>query len=161
MSQVSLTFPDGAKRQVPQGTTGLDVAKSIAPSLAKRSVAMSLDGKLADLAAPINKDAAIKFLTRDDAESLELDLIDFGLEEMGEGTGEKDEPQLIIRCAFPDFGHMQKALEERKITPISAELEYIALNPMTLPEHQATQVLELVDTLEQDDDVQKVFHNLG
>jgi YebC/PmpR family DNA-binding regulatory protein len=96
-----------------------------------------------------------------DAESLELDLIDFGLEEMGEGTGEKDEPQLVIRCAFQDFGHMQKALEERKITPISAELEYIALNPMTLPEDQANEVLELVDTLEQDDDVQKVFHNLA
>ena len=51
MSQISLTFPDGAKRAVPAGTTGLDVAKSIAPSLAKRSVAMSLNGKLADLAA--------------------------------------------------------------------------------------------------------------
>src|SRR5262249_35746200 len=96
-----------------------------------------------------------------DAESLELDLIDFGLEEMGEGAGEKDEPQIVIRCAFPDFGHLQKALEERKITPISAELEYIALNPVHLAEDQATKVLELVDTLEQDDDVQKVFHNLA
>ena len=95
-----------------------------------------------------------------DAESLELELIDFGLEEMGEGTGEKDEPQLVIRCAFPDFGQLQRAIEDRKITPISAELEYIALNPMTLPEDQATEVLELVDTLEQDDDVQTVFHNL-
>ena len=65
MSQISLTFPDGAKRAVPAGTTGLDVAKSISPSLAKRTVAMSLDGKLADLAAPIKADAAIKFLTRD------------------------------------------------------------------------------------------------
>ena len=72
MSQISLTFPDGAKRAVPAGTTGLDVAKSIAPSLAKRSVAMSLDGKLADLAAPIKADAAIKFLTREDQEALEL-----------------------------------------------------------------------------------------
>ena len=58
--------------QVPAGTTGLDVAKSISPSLAKRSVAMSLDGKLADLAAPIKADAAIEFLTRDDPEALEL-----------------------------------------------------------------------------------------
>ena len=72
MSQISLTFPDGAKREVPAGTSGLDVAKSIAPSLAKRSVAMSLDGKLADLAAPIKADAAIKFLTREDKEALEL-----------------------------------------------------------------------------------------
>jgi YebC/PmpR family DNA-binding regulatory protein len=96
-----------------------------------------------------------------DAESLELDLIDHGLDEMGEGAGEKGETQLVIRCAFPDFGHMQRALEERGITPISAELEYIALNPVHLPEDQATEALELVDQLEQDDDVQKVFHNLG
>jgi YebC/PmpR family DNA-binding regulatory protein len=96
-----------------------------------------------------------------DAESLELDLIDHGLEEMGEGSGDKGEAQLVIRCAFADFGQMQRALEERGITPISAELEYIPLNPMHLPEEHATEALALVDQLEQDDDVQKVFHNLG
>ena len=69
---ISLTFPDGAKREVPPGCTGLDVAKSISPSLAKRTVAMSLDGKLADLAAPIKTDAAIKFYARTDPEALEL-----------------------------------------------------------------------------------------
>lgn len=96
-----------------------------------------------------------------DAESLELDLIDHGLEEMGEGSGEKGEPQLVIRCAFTDFGQLQRTLEERGITPLSAELEYIALNPTQLPEDQATEALALVDQLEQDDDVQKVFHNLA
>jgi transcriptional/translational regulatory protein YebC/TACO1 len=96
-----------------------------------------------------------------DADSLELDLIDHGLEEMGEGTGEKGEPQLVIRSAFADFGQLQRALEQRGITPISAELEYIALNPVQLPEDQASEALELVDQLEQDDDVQKVFHNLA
>jgi YebC/PmpR family DNA-binding regulatory protein len=96
-----------------------------------------------------------------DADSLELDLIDHGLEELGEGTGEKDEPQLVLRCSFTDFGNMQRALEERGITPISAELEYIALTPVHLSEEQATKVLALVDQLEQDDDVQKVFHNLA
>ena len=96
-----------------------------------------------------------------DAESIELDLIDHGLEEMGESVGEKDEPQLVIRCAFQDFGEMQRALEERGITPVSAELEYIPLNPVHLPEEQATKALAVVDQLEQDDDVQKVFHNLG
>jgi YebC/PmpR family DNA-binding regulatory protein len=95
-----------------------------------------------------------------DAETLELDLIDHGLEEMGESTGEKGEPQLVARCAFADFGRLQKALEDRGITPISAESEYIAQTPVSLPEDKASQVLELVDTLEQDDDVQKVFHNL-
>ena len=96
-----------------------------------------------------------------DAEALELDLIDHGLEEMGESVGERDEPQLVIRCAFTDFGQMQRALEERGITPVSAELEYIPLNPVQLPEEAATEALGLVDQLEQDDDVQKVFHNLG
>ena len=95
------------------------------------------------------------------AEELELDLIDYGLEEMGETTGEKDEQQLLIRCAYQDFGAMQKALEERHITPISAELEYIPLNTVSLPEEQATEVLAVVDHLEQDEDVQKVFHNLA
>jgi YebC/PmpR family DNA-binding regulatory protein len=96
-----------------------------------------------------------------DAESLELDLIDHGLEEMGESAGEKGEPQLLVRCAFADFGQMQRALEERGITPISAELEYIPMNPVQLPEGKAAEALALVDELEQDDDVQKVFHNLG
>jgi YebC/PmpR family DNA-binding regulatory protein len=96
-----------------------------------------------------------------DADELELDLIDHGLEEMGEGVGEKEETQLVIRCTFGDFGQLQRALEERGITPVSAELEYIPLNPVQLPEEKATEALGLVDQLEQDDDVQKVFHNLG
>jgi len=96
-----------------------------------------------------------------DMESLELDLIDHGLEEMGESTGEKGEPQLVIRCGFSDFGRLQQALEERKITPISAESEYIPGTPVTLPDDQATEVLKMIDALEQDEDVQKVFHNLG
>ncbi|HZQ14803.1 MAG TPA: threonine--tRNA ligase [Pseudolabrys sp.] len=69
---VALTFPDGARREYPQGTTGLDVAKGISPSLAKRTVAMALDGVLADLADPIEKDAKIEFLTREDKRALEL-----------------------------------------------------------------------------------------
>jgi YebC/PmpR family DNA-binding regulatory protein len=96
-----------------------------------------------------------------DPESLELDLIDHGLEEMGESTGEKGEPQLVARCAFGGFGQLQKALEERGITPLSAESEYIPVTPVQLPEHQATEVLRMIDSLEQDDDVQKVFHNLA
>ncbi|HSN86281.1 MAG TPA: YebC/PmpR family DNA-binding transcriptional regulator [Thermoanaerobaculia bacterium] len=95
-----------------------------------------------------------------DPEELELELIDNGLEELGESTGEKGEPQLVLRCAFNDFGHLQKALEDRGITPLSAESEYIPTTPVELPEDQATEVLKLVDKLEQDDDVQRVFHSL-
>jgi len=71
-SEVTITFPDGKSRKVATGTTGLEIAKSISPSLAKRTVAMSLDGALADLADPITKDAAIKFVSRTDPEALEL-----------------------------------------------------------------------------------------
>jgi threonyl-tRNA synthetase len=68
----ALTFPDGARRDYPQGTTGLDIAKGISPSLAKRTVAMALDGTVVDLADPIEKDAKLEFLTRDDPRALEL-----------------------------------------------------------------------------------------
>ena len=96
-----------------------------------------------------------------DQDELELDLIDYGLEEMGESTGEKGEPQLVIRCAFGDFGKLQEALEVRRITPLSAEHEYICSVPTELPEDQAAEALALIDKLEQDDDVQKVFHTLA
>jgi len=96
-----------------------------------------------------------------DQDDLELYLIDHGLDEMGESTGEKGEPQLVIRCAFADFGRLQEALEARGITPLSAEHEYICTVPTELPEEKATEVLTLIDRLEQDDDVQKVFHTLA
>ena len=95
-----------------------------------------------------------------DQDELELDLIDHGLEEMGESTGEKGEPQLVVRCEFEHFGQLQKRLEERKIVPLSAEQEYICTTPIELPEAQATEALELIDKLEQDEDVQKVYHSL-
>src|SRR6188474_2101797 len=69
---VALTFPDGARREYPDNITGLDIAKGISPSLAKRTVAMALDGALADLTDPIGQDARIEFVTREDPEALEL-----------------------------------------------------------------------------------------
>ncbi|HEY5279488.1 MAG TPA: threonine--tRNA ligase [Pseudolabrys sp.] len=69
---VTLTFPDGARREFPQGTTGLDIAKGISPSLAKRTVAMTLDNVLTDLNDPIEHDAKIEFVNRDDPRALEL-----------------------------------------------------------------------------------------
>lgn len=96
-----------------------------------------------------------------DQDSLELDLIDHGLQELGEGTGEKGEKELIIRCDFVDFGKMQAAIEERKLNVRSSGTEYVALNTVELSEEQAKEVLEMVDALEQDDDVQHVFHTLA
>ena len=95
------------------------------------------------------------------SEDLELELIDFGLEELGEGTGENGENVLVVRCGFTDFGNMQKALEEKGITPISAELEWIPNITVPVNDDQAADVSKLIEKLEQDDDVQKVFHNMG
>ena len=95
------------------------------------------------------------------AEDMELELIDFGLEELGEGTGENGEDVLVVRCAFSDFGNMQKALEDKGITPLSAELEWIPTTTVPVTDEQAEDVSKLIERLEQDDDVQKVFHNMG
>lgn len=94
-------------------------------------------------------------------DELELEMIDHGLQEMGESTGEKGEPQLVLRCEFADFGKLQEALESRGIAPQSAEHEYICSLPTELPEAQAAEALELIDQLEQDEDVQRVFHTLA
>jgi YebC/PmpR family DNA-binding regulatory protein len=96
-----------------------------------------------------------------DLEALELDLIDHGLEEMGEGADDKGEKQIIIRCAFQSFGQLQTALEERKVDVISAESEYVPMTHVELPEDQMKQVVELVGALEEDEDVQRVYHNLA
>jgi len=89
-------------------------------------------------------------------EDLEFELIDYGLEEIGEDA----EGNIIIRTAFNEFGHMTKALEEKGIEIITAELTRIPTTTVELNEEQSTEVLKLVDNLEQDDDVQKVYHNL-
>ncbi len=92
-----------------------------------------------------------------DGDELELELIDFGLEELGEDS----EGNLIIRCAFADFGNMQKALEEKQFNVISSEIEWLPLNTVEVSEEQADDVFKLIERVEQDDDVQKVFHNMG
>jgi YebC/PmpR family DNA-binding regulatory protein len=96
-----------------------------------------------------------------DQDALELDLIDHGLEEMGMGTDDKGAPELVVRCALANFGKLQSAIEARGLQVRSATSEYVPLNPMTLPEDKATEALATVDWLEQDEDVQHVFHNLG
>ena len=70
--KITVTFPDGAQREFPKDTTGFDIAKGISPSLAKRTVAMALDGVVCDLADPIAQDAGIEFISRDDPRALEL-----------------------------------------------------------------------------------------
>jgi threonyl-tRNA synthetase len=69
---IHLTFPDGSVREFQSGITGAELAASISKSLSKKAVALSVDGELADLADPIDADASVKILTRDDPEALEL-----------------------------------------------------------------------------------------
>ena len=92
-----------------------------------------------------------------EADDLELELIDGGAEDI-DVDGETDE--IAVTVAFEDFGNMQKKLEDLKIEPLSANLERIPLNTTALPIHDAKKVLHLIEALEDDDDVQAVFHNL-
>jgi threonyl-tRNA synthetase len=70
--KITLTFPDGAKREYPKDTSGLEIARGISPSLAKRTVAVALDGVVADLNDPISHDAKIELINREDPRALEL-----------------------------------------------------------------------------------------
>jgi YebC/PmpR family DNA-binding regulatory protein len=97
-----------------------------------------------------------------DADELELELIDAGLVELERVDAEDDKPaHLIIRCGFNDFGTMQTTVEDMGLDITSSESEYMPNNMLDLGDDEATAVLELVDKLEQDDDVQNVFHNLA
>lgn len=94
-------------------------------------------------------------------DDLELELIDHGLDELGESVDDNENPILVLRCAFTDFGSLQKALEEKNITPLSAELEWIPTTTVPVTDAQAEDVSKLIERLEQDEDVNKVFHNMG
>jgi YebC/PmpR family DNA-binding regulatory protein len=96
-----------------------------------------------------------------DADTLELELIDHGLVALEHGESDKGDKQLIVRCAFTDFGGMQHAIEGRGLTPISSESEYVAQNLAELAEDKATEVIELVAAFEGDDDVQNVYTTLA
>jgi YebC/PmpR family DNA-binding regulatory protein len=94
-------------------------------------------------------------------DDLELELIDFGLEEIGESTDDEGNTILVMRCSFSDFGNLQKALEEKNIIPISSEIEWIPTTTVPVNDAQAEEISKLIERLEQDDDVNKVFHNMA
>ena len=96
-----------------------------------------------------------------DRDALELDLIDHGLVALEDGEGEKGEKQLVVRCAFTDFAAMQTALEAKKLTPVSSASEYVAATLVDLPDDQVDEVMKMVASLEEDDDVQNVYTNLA
>jgi YebC/PmpR family DNA-binding regulatory protein len=96
-----------------------------------------------------------------DREGLELELIDHGLLALDDGESDKGEKQLLVHCAFADSGSIQTALEARKLSAISTSFEYVAQTLTEIPEDKANDVMELVARLEEDDDVQNVYSNLG
>ncbi len=96
-----------------------------------------------------------------DAEELELELIDFGLEEMGEGKNEDGEDVLIIRVPFSEFGNMQAALEGKGLDIKSSQFEWIPLNMVSLEGEEEEKVLKMLAKMEEEEDVQNVFHNMA
>lgn len=89
-------------------------------------------------------------------DELELALIDCGLEEM-----QRDGDELDIHCAFENFGAIQRELENRKIELLNAGSDWVPSTTVELSEQQEKEVRELIEELEEDDDVQHVFHNIG
>lgn len=96
-----------------------------------------------------------------DRDELELALIDHGLIALDDGESDKGEPELVLRCAFADFGALQAAIEGRGLTPLSSQSEYVAANLVDLPDGKLDEVMVLVAALEGDDDVQNVYTNLS
>jgi YebC/PmpR family DNA-binding regulatory protein len=94
-------------------------------------------------------------------DDLELDLIDHGLDELGESSDDDGNTIIVLRCAFTDFGNLQKALEDKNLSPISAELEWIPTTTVPVTDEQAEDISKLIERLEEDEDVNKVFHNMG
>ena len=92
-----------------------------------------------------------------DIEELELELIDFGLEEIQQ---DEDEEVWYIYTPFEEFGNMSKGLETLGIEPITSELQRIALSEMEVPEELVEDVIKLIERIEEDDDVQNVYHNM-
>lgn len=114
-------------------------------------------GKTGSLDFIFTRKGVFKFLADGmDRDELELELIDFGAEEIIEQEGE-----IFIYTPFTEFGAMQKALEDKGINVISAELQRIPTTTMELTEEQEEELMELIEKIEEDDDVQAVYHNIA
>lgn len=119
-------------------------------------------GKTGSLDFIFNRKSVFRFDPGEwDLEELEFELIDAGLEDLYVEEGEEGKDVAVIHTVFEDFGKMQKMLEEKGIEVLSAKLERVALSTTEVSEAQAADVLKLIDKLEEDDDVQAVYHNMG
>jgi YebC/PmpR family DNA-binding regulatory protein len=119
-------------------------------------------GKTGSLDFVFSRKSVFRFDPKDlDLEELEFELIDAGLEDLFVETDEEGNDVAVIHTAFEDFGKMQKTLEEKGIEVKQAKLERIAQSTTDVSEEQAADVLKLIDRLEEDDDVQAVYHNMA
>jgi YebC/PmpR family DNA-binding regulatory protein len=91
-------------------------------------------------------------------DDLELELIDFGLEDI---NLDHENNQFIIQTQFADFGKMQAALEERKINVIETSKIYVPTTTKALTPEQEAEVMAMVEKMEEDDDIEAVYHNLA
>lgn len=119
-------------------------------------------GKTGSLDFIFNRKSVFRFDPKEmDMDELELELIDFGLEDLYVEEDEEGNDVGVIHTSFEDFGKMQKGLEEKGVEVKSAKLERIALSTTEVSEEQAADVFKLIDKLEDDDDVQAVYHNMA
>ncbi|AIM39206.1 YebC/PmpR family DNA-binding transcriptional regulator [Sphingobacterium sp. SG20118] len=120
-------------------------------------------GKTGSLDFIFNRKSLFRFpATEDlDTDELELELIDGGLEELYIESDEEGNDIVVVQTSFEDFGNMQRLLEEKGIVVSSAKLERIALSHTDISEEEAADVLKLIDKIEEDDDVQAVYHNMA
>lgn len=114
-------------------------------------------GKTGSLDFIFSRKGVFKFLKEGlDIDELELELIDFGAEDVAIS----EEGEVYVYTSFQDFGNMQKALEDRKINVISAEVQRIPNSFAEVTAEQAQEIMELVEKFEEDDDIQAVYHNM-
>lgn len=119
-------------------------------------------GKTGSLDFIFNRKSIFRFLPGElDLEELEFELIDLGLEELYVESDEEGNDIVVAQAAFEDFGRLQKGIEEKGIELKSSKLERIALSHHEVKEEDVADVLKLIDKLEEDDDVQAVYHNMS
>lgn len=119
-------------------------------------------GKTGSLDFIFKRVASFRFLPNNiDLEELEFELIDAGLEEIFVEVNEDGIDEAVVYSGFEDFGNMQKTLEEKGIVLKQAKLVRIALTHTDVNEEQATAIEKLLDKLEEDEDVQAVYHNMA
>ena len=93
-------------------------------------------------------------------EDLELELIDYGVDELEEDVDDNEQPIVVLYGGFEDYSHIQKYLEENGFEIVSSEFERIPNDLKDVTAEQRETLNKLLDKLEEDEDVQNVFHNM-